>query len=441
MDGNLAFPNSYGEYSVDGKIIDKNATKTIPIFELSSALTGIRANEGHVYDDIESDIIIDIANRSNYDYDTLADILKTITFNAMKSHFNSDDRINAFVNAITNFANALTGNDMPSSLTMTPLNAYRVMLETIYNFGYEIEADMNIAIIKLSSVYHSARSILEFVNFISTGKPVTDQYAELDELVLNELTDERYYHHNVNNHIYSYAAGTYVDFNLDTYALMFAGNNPVEGTYVRFEDHNVKFIVGSTDDWNGTHPSELSSITEANVYLMVAKTLVYNKIKGTDYGLNEYLCKIGLLKEEDLKYTYGVVLELGGIKEGSSNCNNIDFATKLNAIEGELVELPDKSTVPVSAYDNTAFNELNGEGVYKMAVDGKQYSFKDGQTHAGILGLSFNLIDGGSSTVYPGAIYGYAEQFESMRNSKKCGNDAVYSAWLKYINFVPVTIS
>ena len=428
-DGKLAYPDEdHDDYTVDGKIIDKNATKSIPVYELSSALSGIRANEGHSYEDIEGDIAADFKNRSNYDNETLADIMKTIRFNAMSSHFYNEDRINEFVNAITNFSNALIGADMPSSLSTTPLDSYRIMLETVYSFGFEVEPDMNVAVIKLSSIYHSARSILEFVNYISAGKPVTDQFKELDEKVQDELKSDRFYKPNIDNHIYCYPAGCYVDAQVNSYAMYFAARGAIRITTekVDFADVDNKFIINATNNWEGQEVSSFQSITQDACFEMAAKTMVYNKLKLTNYTLPEYLCKIGIIPQDKLEQCHGIILGINGVVSGD-DCEDVNFGSGLTCFAG--------GSGPQS------FSDLDGDYNHNYAVKGNQYTFADRSTHEGVIGISIRPY-ASTTSVWAGELYGYAHAYTDTYDIQNRGDWGwIWNVWSYYVNFVPVDVS
>ena len=304
IDGSLVFPADNLTYSVDGKIIDKSKTKTIVFNELHHALAGIRHNQGHSYTSIENDIIADLVSYRQYEKEELAEIVKVLTFNAMKSYFSSQEKIDSFVNTFKNFCNALTASDMPSSLSITPLNSFKIMLETIYNFGFEIEPDLNLVAINLSISFYGAKKIIDFVRAINSGDINISKYDELVTNVSNELSSRRFYHSNdENGNVYCFASSCYVKYSCDAYGI--ACSLSESAIVVRAEDGK---------DLNRASKLEnFSSIDELTYDLIRVKLRIYNKIKATNYSLKDYFVHLGMISPLKADLLKGIIMSINGV--------------------------------------------------------------------------------------------------------------------------------
>ena len=171
VNGKLIIPNANESFGIFGEQIDFSKTKEISIYELTSTIAGIQSNKGHAYPNIENEIMMDLKNVSNLDDNTILDILKVLRFRAMTYYFTEEDRLISFINAFTNFSKVLTGTQTGATISTNtkPLDAFVIMLSTVYNFGFETEADINLMLIKLSSLYLSASKILEIANYVNPG--------------------------------------------------------------------------------------------------------------------------------------------------------------------------------------------------------------------------------------------------------------------------------
>lgn len=327
-EGKVAYlDESSSNLSIDGRMIDKDKTLVITLPGLIHALTGIMANEGHSYSSIEEDIIFDILSTNQYDDDTVASIIKTLRFNAMKSYFSTQDKLDEYSNAFINFCSALTGSSITSGLqsAFTPLDCFNRILETIFNFGFEAESDLNLIRIKIGSTYYCAKQIVYFVDALTHSQTLAAKYKELDTAVKSEMTSERFYHKNrEDGAIYSFAAGTYIKYTLDAVG--------ISVNWKRKSDTSGDFVVklGRTapdkfsDDVDNYSGSSFSSIDETTAKLMAVKVKVYNQVKGTNYTFKEYLAKIGMISNNKLSTTYGLALSINGIIDGKS-CGSLSY--------------------------------------------------------------------------------------------------------------------
>ena len=395
VDGNLAYPDDYIALSLNGKLIDRDATKQISIPELVHAIAGIRENAGHVYPTIEDDIIADLASTGTYDEDMLADIVKTIRFQAMKNYFSTQTKMDEFSNTFLNFCNALTGSSIAVGLqsTFTPLDSFATILETVFNFGFEADPDLNLIIIKLSTTYYCAENIIDFVDANNHGQILGHAYQEAHSRVKAELTSTRFYHSNdEQGNIYCYAAGAYVKHSLDAYGISI-GWNPDLGDYGNFVPKMIRMA-----DWNAdgeAYSGEFRSIDEATAKLIGLKIKVYNKAKGTDYTMKEYLQKIGLISSSRAGLTYGLAIGLEGLIYGKS-CADLSYyqekmdRASINLDNGEV-------TISKNAED------YNVNMPEKWAIKGKVLSLDDGNTL--YTGLGALYVDTkGTATSY-GKVY------------------------------------
>ena len=400
--GKLCFPGRNPALSVDGKEIDKSATKEVVIPMLHHCLMGIFANDGHVYSDIENDLIADFFAYGTYDQELVADILRTIRFEAMESHFPTSGDLDGFTATFANFCTAFTSTEFGASLnaTITPLDCYRIMLETVYNFGFEIEPEFNLIVTKIESTYYCARSILGLVRLINAGEFVSPRYSELDKAVQKEFTSTRFYHENQDDKtIYCYGTANYLTWNIDAYGVTSA----VRGDYDSGYDDTYYVTRAETyDPKNHDKPASLTSVDEAAVRLMALKVKLYNNLKGTAYNFGEYLCRIGIIPEDKLEQTLGVILSYGGVA-GKSDMKKLEYA---------------------------AGWELNFDRANAAAFKGKSYAFANGAVIDGMLcGMTWDYM----STPL-GSYVGPTE----MTNVGYCaGGGYDFGVWAYYVNFLP----
>ena len=313
--GKVVFPADNGIYSVDGEIIDKSKTKKFVFPELEHTLAGIRHHDGHSYREIENDFIADLVSYHVYSDEEIAEILKTLTFNAMKSYFKDQQTIDQFVNTFKNFCYALTAEDIVSSISISPLECFYLMLRTIYNFGFEIEPDMNLVAIRLTTTFYAAKKIFDFVRIINPGDIDISVYEALFTEVKNELTSGRFYKSNQEDgSVYCFASDCYVYAGTHSYAYHF-GHGPEDKGYP--DDVYVKkIIVDDLQNYNAEKLTEFTSITKEHIEVMKLKVFVYNVIKNTNYSFKGYLFKIGLIPEELYDTTWGVLTKIDGTVSG-----------------------------------------------------------------------------------------------------------------------------
>ena len=403
--GNLAFPGRNPSLSIDGKPIDKAATKTVTLPVLNYSLGGVFASDGHVYSSIEDDVIADLSAYELFDEDLIVDIVATIRYNAMSNHFTTPASLDAFSLTFVDFCTSFTATEFGTGVqaSITPLDAYRIMLETIYNFGFEIEPEFNLAVVNLESTYYCARSIMEFTKFVNSGEIISSRYDELEEAVKKELTDNRFYHSNRDDKaIYCYASGCYVKTSCDAFGLAvdiywsYGGDGP---------DHlDVYLNRGNTYDvknWGGI--PGLSSIDEASVRLMALKVNLYNSLKGTNYDFRSYLVAVGIVPKDKVDQSIGVVLGVYGFEDDD------------DTIEG--LRLPKGWSLDVDRWKT-------------YALKGKCYSFADG-----------DAVDGAlvAITWDPGAapLGGYTGPINITNVGYVVGSYTNFGVWAYYVNFAP----
>ena len=401
-DGNLVFPGRNRALSIDGKVIDKAARKVVTLPTLHHALSGIFANDGHVYATIEDDVIADLFAEGSYDEKTVADIAKTIRYEAMRNHFRDDSDLDGFTATFSNFCHAFTGTEFGSNLksSITPLDCYRIMLETVYNFGFEIEPEFNLTVVKIESVYYCARSFLRFTQFINSGEILSTRYDELDKAAEAEFTDSRFYHGNVDDKtIYSYAAGSYVAYSCNAFGMAFEID----------EDQDVDAYLTRNEyfdcDYHEKLP-DLSSIDEASVRLMALKVKLYNSLKGTSLGFKDYLGHIGIIPEDKLEKTLGVILAQKGLEDDDDEIEDMKFPS------------------------NWAIDVDRGE---TYAFKGKAFSFADDDTVNGLVCVTWDFVEHGMGDYYvPGNFtnVGYIDSLDG----------AHLGVWAYYVNFAPVSV-
>ncbi len=404
-EGNLVFPGRNMSLSIDGKIIDKNATKTVTIPTLNYALQGIFDNAGHVYSGIEDDIIADLFSYGQFSEDEVRDIAKSLRYQAMKSHFSEDADIDRFTLTFTNFCAAFTSTEFGSSLqsAITPLDSYRIMLETIYNFGFEIEPEFNLVLIKIESTYFCARSILGLVKFINSGEITSSRYDTLDKAVKAEFSDERFYHSSIDpKTIYSYVTASYITYKIEAYGVVTAVDYDYDDgidtdTYVTRADE--------FDIQNHKKPDDVVSIDEAAIRLMGIKVKLYNNLKGTAYRLNEYLCQIGIIPQDKLEKTLGIIVSIDGVKNKDDDVGDLHYPSGWSIDEDR---------------DET------------HAFKGKAYSFADGDFVNGLCAITCDWL-----ATPLGSLVGITE-VTNVGYVETYGYD--FAAWAYYLNFLPANV-
>ena len=401
-EGNLVFPGPNRALSIDGKIIDKDARKTITVPTCFHALSGIFANDGHVYPSIEDDIIADLFAEGNYDEKLIGDIVKTLRYNAMRSHFEDEGDLDDFTFTFSNFCYAFTGTEFGSNLktSITPLDCYRIMLETVYNFGFEIEPEFNLTVVKIESVYYCARSFFKFTQFINSGEILSTRYDELDKATKAELTDNRFYHSNIDTKtIYSYAASSYVAYSCDAFGI---------GVEID-EDYDVSAWLTRMDYFDCTYKEklpDLSSIDEASVRLMALKVKLYNTLKGTNLSFKDYLGHVGIIPEDKLEKTLGVILTQKGLEDDDDEIEDIKF--------------PSNWKIDTDRDETLAFR-------------GDAYSFADDDTVNGLVCVTWDFVGHGMGDYYvPGNFtnVGYIDSLDGRH----------LDVWAYYVNFAPVSV-
>ena len=416
-DSNLLFVCDNETISVDGKMVDKSKTKTIPVYELSATISGIIANESHAYNGIENDILCDLANHGSYTENELVDIIKTIRFNAMYRYFSDDERKDNYINAFGNFCRALVGTDT----SLTPFDNYRIMMEMVYNFGFEIETDINVAVIKLTSIYSTSRSLLSYVGIIDRAKPIEEQFKELDTKVKNELTSDRFYRHNdKDGNVYCYAGSTYVRPELHSYSIYINAVGIIQYTSCELFDPEIHADIDNLDN-GGKEPSPMSvtSITESTARLMAIKVKVYNALKQTSYTFQEYLEKIGLIPEDLYSKVKGIILEIGGVYE-DDDAEDLNYGESLTGIYGEGTK---------------SMDDLGGHYT-KAGLKGKMYTLTDENVYSGLVGIGVQPSSGG----YAEHLYYYGSGYKTKWDDHYDSGEYPYSveAYSWYIMFVPV---
>ena len=404
--GNLVFPGRNPAFSIDGKVIDKSATKTIVIPTLHHCIAGIFANNGHVYPSIEEDAVADLFANGMEDESLIRDVVDAIRFDAMKSHFQTVADLDAFTLTFSNFCSSFTGTEFGTSMksSITPLDAYRLMLETIYNFGFEIEPEFNLAVIKIESTYYCARSILEFTRFINPGEIVSDRYDALDRAVQSEFTDNRFYHSNIDpKTIYSYAAGGYLSYNCDAFGISVAVDFDYE------EGMDIYTYITRRDTYDPDYHEALPamvSIDEATIRLMALKLRLFNSLKGTSLGLRDYLGQIGIIPADKVEQTLGIVLTVDGFTDDDD--------------EVESLRYPSGWAIDCDRWKTYAFK-------------GQAYSFADGDMVNGLCALTWDA--GGDSMGY----YTYVKDPTNvgyLSNITPCS----FGVWAYYVNFFPAAV-
>ncbi|MBO5528114.1 MAG: InlB B-repeat-containing protein [Bacilli bacterium] len=376
--GQLAFPGDNTAISIDGRTIDKSATRVVSFPELVHALAGIRANSGHSYVGIEDDIIVDLVAHDGIGEELLGDVLLKLRFDAMKSHFSDAAKIQSFCNVFANFCEALTADQIGGSGGFSPLDYYTTMLETACNFGFETEADINLCIIKLQASFFNAKSILHFVSSINPGDIQTSRYDRLCEAVNQEFASTRFFHSNRpdldgQGHggtcIYSYAAGSYVLYTRHRYTLEVNNAEQVEITR------------------NGQGIDSFTSIDEATARLMMVKVKAYNRIHNTNYTFKQYLVALGMIPEDKMDETWGICVGLEGLIEGGEAQNLTYYKEKM-----DFAEL-DKNTGHIYFNENVDPYNVDRDWDKRFAIKGTVVSLDDDRTFHGLLAAYLRTED------------------------------------------------
>lgn len=419
-EGNLAFPDRYGVHSVEGKTIDRSATKVINLPVLSHTIAGIKANKEHAYISMENDIIVDILASLDIDDNLLVDLVKTIRFNAMKNYFDSADKIIDFTNEFTNFCNGFTNNELGGiSLTFTPLTSFTTMLETVFNFGFEVEPDINLAISKISATYYCARRIVEFTRYLNNGDVAPGKYDEIEESFKAELESPRFHHYNdEKGNIYSYAANAYIKFSCDAYGFIVNPWEGIQGGIRRSPDGHF--------DLNTPTIKTIESIDETTVALILVKAKVYNMVKKTNYSFPEYLFRNKMINAKQAQEVVGVLLSIDGITgvSDSLKLNYIeDYMTVTNLHLSGKIDTGGKDDFDDSWYD---YNGWDG------GVKGEAMSFDSGsKTYKGIMlfYLRHNTQGGEEYLAYTKHTGNYIYF--------KVNSDTYVGCYSFYVNFAP----
>ena len=368
--GELAFPGDNPAISIDGRTIDKKATRVVEFPELVHALSGIRQNSGHSYTGIEDDIIVDILAHDNLDEDLLGDVLMKIRFDAMKNYFNTPAKIHSFCNVFENFCNSISANQMGGQGGFSPLDYYTTMLETACNFGFETEADINLCIIKLQATFFNARAIINFVSSINPGEVQTSRYDQLASSVNEEFASTRFFHPNRPDLagkgqycIYSYAASSYVKYSHNKYGL----NADYE------ED-------GEATCNDGDLPSTYTSIDEATARLMKVKVKAYNRIHNTNYSFKEYLASLGMIPEDKMDQTWGICVGLSGLVEGKEAAQLTYYKPKMTS-----AELGNNASVIIT--EDCDDYDADRDWDKRYAIKGNVVSLDDDRSFTGLLAV------------------------------------------------------
>ena len=379
LSGNVVFPANNLIYSVDGKTIDKSKTKTIVFPELIHTLAGIRHNNGHAYTSIENDIIADLTAYQTYSDKDISDICKTLSFNAMKQYFSSQGTLDKYTNTFKNFCEALIASDIVSSVSISPLECYSILLKTIYNFGFEIEPDLNLVAIKLQTSFYASKKIFEFVKSINTGETDVDNYDLLITKVENELSSDRFYRSNdENGNVYNFVTNSYINVATNAYAIQFT---------LSYYDDKVARIV--ENDYKNIEAPELSgfeSVKDEDLAFMKIKVQIYNTIKGTNYSFKGYLAKIGIIPNEIYDITKGVVTRIDGIVSGKDAASDLSFPGKIKEYYFEFIgDEPHTRSEELSSLKDFVL------AYYVYAIKGEMISFDDDESYEAL--ASFAATD------------------------------------------------
>ena len=430
-EGDLAYIDDHDAFSIDGRTVDRSASRTITLPELPHAIAGIRANKGHVYPDIENDIAVDLMSYGDMEEELLADVLRTIRFNAMKSYFSSVTNITNFTNIFANFCSALTASEFEITLqsAFTPLDCFSMMLECIFNFGFEIEPDLNLVISKIGSLYYCAKSIVSFSNVFNHGEIQTFRFESFEATVKKELTDKRFHRPNdEEGNIYCFAASGYVKYNLETYSLIGRYGDVCTPSGVICQKY------GEDINYDAEELKEFSSIEESAIKLMSLKVKVYNKVKKTAYTFKEYLARINMIPIEAMEHTYGIVYKINKVVKGNDDTFELTYpVSSENGFRNRYY--------PGSKFaGETECGPDMAEHIDNCALKGKAYSLVDDSIFDGLLFMGVDISHSATSVAHYVTSLVYFGKYichhhEAEFESAPC---AVYSY---YCHFEPVAIN
>lgn len=370
--GNLLFPADNLIYSVDGKIIDKSKTKTIVFPELNHTLAGIRHNDGHAYTTIENDIITDLTSYRSYSDDELSEILKSLTYYAMKSYFSSQATIDSFTNTFRNFCEAMTASDIVSSVSIAPLECFSILLKTVFNFGFEIEPDLNLVAVKLQSAFYAAKKIFDFVVSINSGDIDANIYENLISKVVEELTSTRFYRSNdEHGNVFSFVTNCYIEAATKAYGIQFTCDSSNERV------KTVKIVADDFKNLDAEEVKDFVSVTEEDLAFMKIKVEIYNLIKGTNYSFKGYLCKIGIIPKELLSITFGILTKIDGIINDEDDIDDLSHPGKYHQASFDSPNATPEITY--NKYDS--IGDFYWDGTYVYGLKGKMISFDTGDSY------------------------------------------------------------
>ena len=368
--GNIVYPADNLVYSVDGKIIDKSKTKTIDLPELHHTLAGIRHNKGHSYTTIENDILTDLTSYRTYSDDELSEILHTLTFNAMKQYFSSQETVDRFTNTFKNFCEAITASDIVSSINIPPLECYSILLRTVYNFGFEIEPDLNLVTIKIQSSFYGAKKIFDFVRLINSGDIDVGSYDDLIAKVEEELGTTRYYRSNdANGNVFNFVSNSYVTAATNRYGIFFTAD------WDQDETKKVRIVENNFETKDPESLEGFASVSEEDLSFMKIKVDVYNIIKNADYSFKGYLSKIGIIPKEVYDKTSGVLTKIDGIVHGDDDVNDLSRISGRDYDEVSFSHLGAAPHVTKNKYDD--IDDFYWAREHCYGLKGKIYSFDD----------------------------------------------------------------
>lgn len=372
--GNVVFPADNYVYSVDGKIIDKSKTKTVSFPELTHTLAGIRHNSGHAYTSIEEDIIADLTSFGTYSDEELAEILKTLTFNAMKSHFSNQTAIDSFTNTFKNFCEAITASDIVSSISIAPLECFSILLKTVFNFGFEIEPDLNLVAVKLQSSFYAAKKIFSFVVSINAGDIDVNIYKDLISKVEDELSSTRFYRSNdENGNVFSFVSNCYIEAATKAYGIQFTCKDNGGGDIV----NNAKIVADDFKNIDAEPVKDFVSVTEEDIAFMKIKVEIYNLIKGTNYSFKGYLGKIGIIPKEVFSMTFGILTKIDGIVKGEDDVDDLSHPGDYHQ-----AAFSSPNATPEITYNKyDSIDDFYWDGEYVYGLKGKMISFDTGDSY------------------------------------------------------------
>lgn len=372
--GNLVFPADNLIYSVDGKIIDKSKTKSFEFPELYHTLAGIRHHKGHAYTTIEDDIIADLTSYRTYSDGELAEILKTLTFNAMRSYFSKQATIDSFTNTFKNFCEAITASDIVSSVSIAPLECFSILLKTVFNFGFEIEPDLNLVAIKLQSSFYAARKIFDFVVSVNYGDIDVNIYENLILKVEEELASTRFYRSNdENGNVFSLVSNCYIEAATKAYGIQFTCDDKGGGDIVK----NAKIVADDFKNIDAEPIKDFVSVTDEDIAFMKIKVEIYNLIKGTNYSFKGYLGKIGIIPKEVYSMTFGILTKIDGIVKGEDDVDDLSHPGDYHQ-----AAFSNPNATPEITYNKyDSIGDFYWDGEYVYGLKGRMISFDTGDSY------------------------------------------------------------